>query len=129
MPFTIELDGAKLQSKADFFRELSSAVDIELVNNLDALDEDLVSEIPLRCGPYRIVWHNADRSDWSGYSEMTKILGLLTFQQQRHSDRFVELRLQFEPDPHEDTWSYPEMYSTPFYVAERARRSGEAEEA
>ncbi|MEM9085585.1 MAG: barstar family protein [Pseudomonadota bacterium] len=121
--FTIELDGAKLQAKADFFRELSAAVDFELAENLDALDEDLADEIPLRCGPYRIVWKNADKSDWSGYSEILKILGLLTHQQQAYPDRFVSLSLEFQADPAEDTWTYPEMYSSPYYVKERERRS------
>ena len=125
--FIIKLDGSKLQTKADFFRELSAAIDYELTNNLDALDEDLAFEIPLRCGPYRIVWQNAEKSDWSGYSEITKILGLLTHQQQAYPDRFTSLTLDFQPDTEEDTWTYPEMYSSPYYVKERERRSGKTD--
>lgn len=124
--FTIILDGTKLQSKADFFRELSQAVDFDLAANLDALDEDLCYEIPLRCGPFRIVWKNANKSDWSGYSELTEVLGVLTYQQQRLPERFVELRLEFEPEAGEDTWSYPAAYSEPYYVSERMRRLGKA---
>ncbi len=125
--FIIKLDGSKLQTKADFFRELSAAIDYELTDNLDALDEDLAFEIPLRCGPYSIVWQNAAKSDWSGYSEITKILGLLTHQQQAHPDRFTSLTLDFQSDPEEDTWTYPEMYKSPYYVKERERRSGKTD--
>ncbi|WP_069309168.1 barstar family protein [Porphyrobacter sp. LM 6] len=121
--FLVTLEGARIQTSADFFRELSMAVDIDLVQNLNALDDDLCDEIPARCGPYRIVWRSADKSNWSD-PEITRILGCLFYQQQQYSDRFVELKLQFEEDFSDSTVFYTEIYTSPYYVAERARRSG-----
>ena len=123
--YSIELDGAHIQTREDFFRELRAATGIDHVENLDALDEDLVAEIPLRCGAYRIVWTHADKSDWSGYSEVTKILGLLFRQQQSFPDYFRAVELRFDPDPTADTWTFPKMYDAPYYREERRKRGVE----
>ena len=121
-PFRIELDGTRIQSWDDFFRELSAATGIEHMDNLDALDEDLVEEIPLRCGPFAVIWNHADKSDWSGHSELTKVLGVLTRQQQYFPEYFRFLELSFDPDPTADTWSFPAAFESPFYREERRKR-------
>jgi len=123
--YLIELDGSRIQTTSDFFRELSRATGIDHVQNLDALDEDLTLEIPLRCGPYKIVWHHADKSDWSGYSEVTKILGSLFHQQQYFPEYFQGIELKFDPDDDADTWTFPLMYDSPFYRDERRKRGVE----
>lgn len=120
--YRIELDGTLIQSKEDFFRELRAATGIDHVGNLDALDDDLAGEIPWCCGRYAIIWNHADKSDWSGHSDLTKILGLLAYQQQAFSEFFLDLQLNFDPDPTEDTWSFPLSYELPRYRAERRKR-------
>ena len=123
--FRIELDGARIRSKEDFFRELSAATGIDHVGNLDALDDDLTSEIPWCCGRYAIIWNHADQSDWSGDSELTTVLGVLAYQQQMLPEFFLDLQLNFDPDPAEDTWSFPVAYESPHYRAERRKRGVE----
>ena len=121
-PYRIELDGTRIQSKDDFFRELSAATGIEHTENLDALDEDLIQEIPLRCGPYAVIWNHADKSDWSGHSSLAQVLGVLTYQQQYFPEYFQSLELKFDPDPTADTWSFPAVFEAPFYREERRKR-------
>ena len=121
-PFAIELDGIEIQSDDDFFKALSRATQLDLTDNLNALDEDLEYEIPLCCGPFTIKWKNAEKSDWSGYTHLTAILGVLFYAQQRHPDRFVSLELEVNPEEDEDTWSYPAAFSSPLYKTEREKR-------
>ncbi|SIO19382.1 hypothetical protein SAMN02745824_3297 [Parasphingorhabdus marina DSM 22363] len=121
--YVIELDGTKLQSREDFFRDLSIATDLDLVPNLDALDEDLALQIPFCCGPFKVIWHRAESSDWSGYSEITKILGVLFFAQQRDPDHFIGLELVFDSEENQDASSFQAAYSSPGYVAERKKRA------
>jgi RNAse (barnase) inhibitor barstar len=120
--FVIRLDGNRIQSVDDLFSAVSSSVGFELDRNFDALDDDLQGEIPFRCGPFKVIWEHANKSDWSGYQELTKALGVLFYSQQRHPDRFLSLELQFDAEPGEDTWSFPHIFNSDFYRAERRKR-------
>jgi RNAse (barnase) inhibitor barstar len=120
--YRIEVDGSRIHSKDDFFRELSAATGIAHVKNLDALDEDLTHEIPLCCGPFAIIWNHADKSDWSGNSGLTQVLGVLAHQQQCFPSHFRSLELLFDSDPTADAWSFPAAYESPFYRNERRKR-------
>jgi RNAse (barnase) inhibitor barstar len=120
--FEIRLDGNHIQSIDDLFAAMSSAVGFELTPNFDALDEDLSSEIPLRCGPFSVIWEHADQSDWSGYQQLSKALGVLFYAQQRYPELFLSLKLRFDPEFNEDTWTFPEMFSSDYYRDERRKR-------
>ncbi len=121
-PFEIRLDGNLIQSVDDLFSAMSSSVGFELTRNFDALDDDLQGEIPFCCGPFKVIWEHANKSDWSGYQQLMKALGVLFWNQQLHPDRFLSLELQFDADPDEDTWSYPQIFNSDFYRAERRKR-------
>ena len=123
--YRIELDGNRIKSKDDFFRELSAATGIDHADNLDALEDDLTGEIPLCCGSYAIIWNHANKSDWSGYSDLTRVLGVLAYQKQSFPEYFRSLELNFDPDPTEDTWTFPTMYQAPYYQGERRKRNVE----
>ena len=120
--YLVGLDGARIRSREAFFRELSKATDVEIVPSLDALDDDLTNEIPLRCGPFKIIWKNAHKSNWDGSSGLTEIVGVLTLTQQRHSDLFRTLEFVFLPDTRADTWTFPAMYNSEFYRRQRHTR-------
>jgi RNAse (barnase) inhibitor barstar len=120
--YRIELDGSRIRSKDDFFRELSAATGIAHVDNLDALADDLTGEIAWCHGRYALIWRHADKSDWSGYSDLSKILGVLFREQQAFPEYFTSLQLEFDPDPSADTWTFSKVYNSPYYAAERQRR-------
>jgi RNAse (barnase) inhibitor barstar len=107
-PFTILLDGAAIETEADFHEEIRQQTGIAWYGgNLDALDDVLASAIPAARGRFRIVGRDADLSMRGEQQRRLLILGCLKEAEERFADRFLGLTMTFaEPwfDEGQDPW-------------------------
>ncbi|HEY9554190.1 barstar family protein [Allosphingosinicella sp.] len=105
--FTLCLDGERVQSEDLFHQEIKQQTGIEWYgSNLDALDEMLASIIPETCGPFRVIWENADLSHQGFGQRYLMVVGMMKEMQQRFPDRFLDFRMTFS-EPYFDEGQDP----------------------
>jgi RNAse (barnase) inhibitor barstar len=106
-PFTIRLEGELVQTEEDFHTAIKEQSGIQWYGcNLDALDEMLAFIIPEACGPFRIIWENADLS-YAGFGQRyLMIVGIMKEAEERFPDRFLEFRMTFK-EPYFDEGQDP----------------------
>src|SRR3546814_14502717 len=77
----------------------------------------LASIIPETCGPFRVIWENADLSHQGFGQRYLMVVGMMKEMQQRFPDRFLDFRMTFsEPyfDEGQDPFLRPTRCSPPF---------------